>query len=128
MKEPEVTLSRDKDNDPPFHWIFSLFTFSNISPFPGFPCEKHPSPMPSPSPCLLIYPLLLPGPAISPHWGIQISGYKSRIPEAQNSQDKINKPHGTQEEGRPKCGSFIYLKGGGQKGGTWKEIQTQSVE
>jgi hypothetical protein len=27
-------------------------------------------------------------------------------PEARNSQDKIHKPHETQEEGRPKCGYF----------------------
>jgi hypothetical protein len=28
-------------------------------------------------------------------------------PEAWNTQDKIYKPHEPQEEGRPKCGSFL---------------------
>jgi hypothetical protein len=47
MEEPQVPLARDKDNDTSFYWIFSSVTFSYVSPFPDFPCEKHPSPIPS---------------------------------------------------------------------------------
>jgi hypothetical protein len=45
------------------------------------------------------------------------------FPKAQNTKDTIHRPHETQEEGRPKCGSFHPTKKGNKitTGGRGKE-------
>jgi hypothetical protein len=65
-------------------WFFNFYGFcflldiffiyiSNVIPFPGFPSE-NPLPIPfPPPPCSPTHPLLLPGPGIPLHWGIEPS-------------------------------------------------------
>jgi hypothetical protein len=58
-----------------FYWIFYLFTFQMLSPFPVPPLE---TPIPSSLSLLLwgwslTHPLLPPYPGIPPHWGIEPS-------------------------------------------------------
>jgi hypothetical protein len=53
--------------------IFFIY-ISNVTPFPGFPFEKHPPPISSPLfPCSPTHPLQLAGPGIHPHWCIEPS-------------------------------------------------------
>jgi hypothetical protein len=54
-----------------FFFLLDIFFIyiSNVIPFPNFPSEN---PLPPPS-CSPIHPLLLPGPGIPPHWGLEPS-------------------------------------------------------
>ena len=56
-----------------FVCLFDIFFIyiSNVIPFPGFP-SKNPLSPPS-SPCSPTHPLLLPGPGIPLHWGLEPS-------------------------------------------------------
>ena len=54
-----------------FLWDIFLIYISSGIPFPGFPSENHLTP--PPSPCSPTHPLLLPGPGIPLHWGIEPS-------------------------------------------------------
>jgi hypothetical protein len=52
--------------------------------------------------------------------------HSADLPNSQNAQDKIHRPHEAQEEGRPKCECLSpSLKG---EKHSWEEIQRQSVE
>ena len=54
-----------------FYWIFSSFTFQMLSPFLDSPLKNTFPLSPPSSPCLPTHPLLLLGPGITPHWGIE---------------------------------------------------------
>jgi hypothetical protein len=58
---------------PFFNRIFSLFTFQMLSPFLVSPQKNTLNLFPLPSPCSPTHPLLLLGPGIPPHWGIEPS-------------------------------------------------------
>jgi hypothetical protein len=58
---------------PEFFIGYFLYFHFKCYPLSCFPLQKHPPPIPSPSPCSPTHPLLIPGPGILPHWGIEPS-------------------------------------------------------
>jgi hypothetical protein len=72
MKNKNEELERELTE---YDFLFLLDVFfiyiSNVIPFPGFPSENTISP--PTSPCSPTHPLLLPGPGIPLHWGIEPS-------------------------------------------------------